>query len=77
MAYETVKDFVGDAVPVIDVINPVVEHVTGIAGYDDHLALLLQKKLTDPDRVVFDRIGRLVAIRQVRRVPEIHQGFVR
>ena len=32
MAYETVKDFVGDAVPVIDVINPVVEHVTGIAG---------------------------------------------
>ena len=32
MAYETAKDFVGDAVPVIDVINPVVEHVTGIAG---------------------------------------------
>jgi glutamate racemase len=32
MAYETVKDFVGDAVPVVDVINPVVEHVTGVSG---------------------------------------------
>ena len=53
------------------------ERAGRVAGYDDHLALLLQKKLTDPDRVVFDRIGRLVAIRQVRRVPEIHQGFVR
>lgn len=27
MAYETVKDFVGGSVPVIDVINPVVNHV--------------------------------------------------
>lgn len=32
MAYETVKDFVGEAVPVLDVINPVVEHVTGLSG---------------------------------------------
>lgn len=28
LAYETVKDFVGGAVPVINVIDPVVEHVT-------------------------------------------------
>ena len=27
LAYETVKDFVGGAVPVINVIDPVVEHV--------------------------------------------------
>ncbi len=32
MAYETVKDFVGDAVPVVDVINPVVEHVTALSA---------------------------------------------
>lgn len=29
MAYETVKDFVGNAVPVVNVIDPVVDYVTG------------------------------------------------
>jgi glutamate racemase len=28
LAYETVKDFVGDKIPVIDVVNPVVEEIT-------------------------------------------------